>query len=149
MEPHVAPHLFYILPARDITAAGVSLNRNRRHTDPDTSHSLPRMSNLPHAGKQKSKACTVAGTCLARMEICCISVWSHRESNSDLIFRRDLFYPLNYETPLSFASASFTEQMPPLGTTCRRQHAQSSIYGCKGKNFIFIFIYTGTLFLGC
>ena len=26
--------------------------------------------------------------------------WSHRESNSDLIFRRDLFYPLNYETPL-------------------------------------------------
>lgn len=26
-------------------------------------------------------------------------VWSHRESNSDLIFRRDLFYPLNYETP--------------------------------------------------
>ena len=27
-------------------------------------------------------------------------LWSHRESNSDLIFRRDLFYPLNYETPL-------------------------------------------------
>lgn len=26
-------------------------------------------------------------------------MWSHRESNSDLIFRRDLFYPLNYETP--------------------------------------------------
>ena len=25
--------------------------------------------------------------------------WSHRESNSNLIFRRDLFYPLNYETP--------------------------------------------------
>ena len=26
-------------------------------------------------------------------------VWSHRESNPNLIFRRDLFYPLNYETP--------------------------------------------------
>lgn len=24
--------------------------------------------------------------------------WSHRESNPNLIFRRDLFYPLNYET---------------------------------------------------
>lgn len=30
--------------------------------------------------------------------------WSHRESNSDLIFRRDLFYPLNYETPATTIS---------------------------------------------
>ena len=28
-----------------------------------------------------------------------IRMWSHRESNPNLIFRRDLFYPLNYETP--------------------------------------------------
>ena len=26
------------------------------------------------------------------------SMWSDRESNPDLIFRRDLFYPLNYQT---------------------------------------------------
>ncbi len=25
-------------------------------------------------------------------------MWSDRESNPDLIFRRDLFYPLNYQT---------------------------------------------------
>ena len=27
-------------------------------------------------------------------------VYSDRESNPDLIFRRDLFYPLNYQSPL-------------------------------------------------
>ncbi len=34
-------------------------------------------------------------------------LWSHRESNSDLIFRRDLFYPLNYETPMHLCAHRF------------------------------------------
>ena len=42
--------------------------------------------------KRKGRANDVSARLLRRRK------WSHRESNSDLIFRRDLFYPLNYET---------------------------------------------------
>ena len=42
-------------------------------------------------------------------------MWSHRESNSDLIFRRDLFYPLNYETFIAFAVKQRAHYHPLAG----------------------------------
>ena len=44
--------------------------------------------------KRHKKGAQAKGIARQRKE----ELWSHRESNSDLIFRRDLFYPLNYET---------------------------------------------------
>ena len=45
-------------------------------------------------GKKEKTGADIMVSCLR------FSMWSDRESNPDLIFRRDLFYPLNYQTSL-------------------------------------------------
>ena len=55
--------------------------------------------------------------------------WSHRESNSDLIFRRDLFYPLNYETPLH--AISYAKMLPTSAEKACFQFAECSYILCK------------------
>ena len=55
--------------------------------------------------------------------------WSHRESNSDLIFRRDLFYPLNYETPLH--AISYAKLLPTSAEKACFQFAECSYILCK------------------
>ena len=55
--------------------------------------------------------------------------WSHRESNSDLIFRRDLFYPLNYETPLH--AIVYAKMLPTSAEKARFQFAECSYILCK------------------
>ena len=55
--------------------------------------------------------------------------WSHRESNSDLIFRRDLFYPLNYETPLR--AISYAKMLPTSAKKACFQFAECSYILCK------------------
>ena len=55
--------------------------------------------------------------------------WSHRESNSDLIFRRDLFYPLNYETPLR--AISYAKLLPTSAEKACFQFAECSYILCK------------------
>ena len=56
--------------------------------------------------------------------------WSHRESNSDLIFRRDLFYPLNYETPLH--AIVYAKLLPTSAEKACFQFAECSYILCKG-----------------
>ena len=55
--------------------------------------------------------------------------WSHRESNSDLIFRRDLFYPLNYETPLH--AIVYAKMLPTSAEKACFQFAECSYILCK------------------
>ena len=55
--------------------------------------------------------------------------WSHRESNSDLIFRRDLFYPLNYETPLY--AIVYAKMLPTSAEKACFQFAKCSYILCK------------------
>ena len=55
--------------------------------------------------------------------------WSHRESNSDLIFRRDLFYPLNYETPLH--AISYAKLLPTSAEKACFQFVECSYILCK------------------
>ena len=55
--------------------------------------------------------------------------WSHRESNSDLIFRRDLFYPLNYETPLH--AISYAKLLLTSAEKACFQFAECSYILCK------------------
>ena len=55
--------------------------------------------------------------------------WSHRESNSDLIFRRDLFYPLNYETPLH--AIVYAKMLPTSAKKACFQFAECSYILCK------------------